>query len=360
MEPMTVDETYLDRLIDADALAEYLTAELGEPETYEIQHHQEGHSNETMFVTWGERDLVIRRPPSGETADTAHDVLREYRVIDALQETEVRTPPTVLACEDHDVLGADFYVMERVDGDVLRDGEPPRFADPESRRQVGTELIESLAEIHTIDYDAVGLKTDDFGYPDGFTQRQVDRWEKQIDWAAEVTAAEREVGELDTVTEWLQANVPSELPSTLVHGDFKLDNVLFGPGVPPKIAAVFDWELSTLGDPFTDLGWMLSFWWDDGDPAPPEIDLYPTFTTREGYMTRQELIDRYESSTGFSFDNERFYRALAVYKMAALGEMFYRRLLEGNSDDPLYQLMENGVPQLAERAIRIIDGQEPL
>jgi aminoglycoside phosphotransferase (APT) family kinase protein len=175
-----------------------------------------------------------------------------------------------------------------------------------------------------------------------------------------VTSAEREVQALDTVTEWLQANVPSESPSTLVHGDFKLDNVLFAPGVPPTVTAVFDWELSTLGNPFTDLGWMLSFWWDDGDPAPPEIDLYPTFTTREGYMSRQELIDCYESSTGFSFENERFYRTLAVYKMAGLGEMFYRRLLEGNSDDPLYQLMEDGVPQLAERAIRIIEGEEPL
>lgn len=354
------DEGYLKRLVDKEALATYLTSELGPADSYEVSHHQEGHSNETLFVTWGDTDVVIRRPPPGEVAKTAHDVLREYRVVDALQETSVRVPRTIIACEDQDVLGTDFYVMEQATGDVLRNEEPERFADHEHRYHIGAELVDSLAEIHAVDYDAIGLEEGEFGNPTGFTQRQVDRWEKQLEWAGEVTTTQREIPALDTVSEWLQTNVPEESPSTLVHGDYKLDNVMFGPGATPQVSVIFDWELATLGDPFTDLGWMLSFWRDKGDPDTPGIGLYPTFTTRDGYLTRAELVECYESVTDFDFEHERFYRTLAVFKIAGLGEMFYRRFLEGNSDDPLYPLMSDGVPQLAKRALRIIEGDEPL
>lgn len=219
-------------------------------------------------------------------------------------------------------------------------------------------LIDTLAAIHTVDVESVGLG--EFGHPPGFTERQVERWSEQLMWAFEVTADEREVSVLYDVMEWLQNNAPENTPSTLVHGDYKLDNVMYG--TTPTIAAVFDWEMSTLGDPFTDLGWMLSYWWDENDPDPPEATdtLTTSFMTQDGYNTRRELIERYETETGLLFENDRFYRALAVYKLAALGEMFFRRYLEGNSDDPMYPRMRDGVPQLAERAQRIIDGEEPL
>ena len=354
---------YFGRIVDQDALADYLVDELGpHGGTYEVEHHQEGHSNETLFVTWGDEELVVRRPPPGETAENAHDVLREYRVIDALQDTSVRVPETVLSCDDHDVLDADFYVMKRQDGVVLREEEPDRFATPDRRRGIGEELVDGLAEIHAVDYEAVGLEEGDFGYPPGFTERQVRRWSEQLTWAFEVTAEEREVETLYDVMSWLRDNVPADPPATLVHGDYKLDNVMFATDDEPRINAVFDWEMSTLGDPFTDLGWMLSYWWDEKDPAPPEStdSLSSTFMTREGYMTRQELVERYESKTGLEFTNEKFYRVLAVYKLAGLGEMFFRRYLEGNSDDPMYPKMRRGVPALAQRAQRIIDGEEPL
>ena len=355
-------EEYFRRIVDVDALAEYLEAELGPVAEYDVRRHQEGHSNETLFVTWGEKELVIRRPPPGETADTAHDVLREYRVVDALQETDVRVPTTVLASEDHSVMGSDFYVMERVEGDVLREAEPERFRNPGARRAIGEELIDRLVEIHEVDYEAVGLEEGDFGYPPGFTERQVRRWSEQLEWAFEVTEAEREVPVLHEVREWLEANVPEDPPSTLVHGDYKLDNVMFGPADDPEIVAIFDWEMSTLGDPFTDLGWMLSYWWDAKDPDPPagSRTLNATFMAGEDYPTRVELVDRYEERTGFEFEHERFYRALAVYKLAGLGEMFFRRHLEGNADDPMYPKMEEGVPSMADRALRIIEGEEPL
>ncbi len=354
-----VGDEYFRRLVDTDTLEAYLADELGAVETFDIEHHQEGHSNETLFVTWGDRELVIRRPPPGETAETAHDVLREYTVIDALQDTAVRVPTTVLSCDDHDVIGSDFYVMEREEGVVIRGEEPEAFAAPEHRQRLGEELVDTLAEIHEIDVESVGLA--EFGYPDGFTQRQVDRWEKQYNWAFEITEDEREIPEVHEVTEWLQSNVPETYPHTLVHGDYKLDNVMFGAEAPPRIVSVFDWEMSTLGDPFTDLGWMLSYWPEEDDQGT-EIGTAgdASFLLRDGYPSRVELVDRYESKTGYEFENDRFYRALAVYKLGALGEMFFRRYLQGNSDDETYPLMRERVPQLARRALRIVEGEEAL
>ncbi|WP_137283777.1 phosphotransferase family protein [Halorussus salinisoli] len=355
----TEDESdYFERLVDRNALRDYLAERLGTVEEYAVRHHPEGHSNETLFVTWGDRELVVRRPPPGETADTAHDVLREYRVMDALQDTDVPVPRTVLACEDHSVVGSDFYVMGRVEGDVLRDGEPDRFGTPDAHRRIGEELVDTLAAIHALDYDDAGLG--EFGHPPGYTERQVERWTEQLHWASERTADERTVPELREVGDWLADNCPSDHDHALVHGDYKLDNVMFAPGTPPELAAVFDWEMATLGDPLADLGWMLSYWRDPGDPDPATPELTATFMEAEGYPTRRELVERYERATGIEYDHDRFYRALAVYKLAALGEMFYRRHLEGNSDDPLYPLMEQRVPALARRAKRIIDGEEPL
>ncbi|EMA60202.1 phosphotransferase family protein [Halorubrum lipolyticum] len=352
---MTTDPDYRDRLVDEDALASYLRAEFGPADAFSVERHAAGHSNETLFVAWGDRDLVIRRPPPGETADTAHDVLREHRVVDALGDTDVPVPRTLRACDDHGVLGSDFYVMERTAGDVLRDDEPDRFADPAARERVGTELVDALAAIHDVDYAAVGLA--EFGRPAGYTARQVDRWTAQLDWAFEATEAVRAVPELVELGEWLAANAPDDHPDALVHGDFKLDNAMYGPGTPPEIVAVFDWELSTLGDPLADLGWLLLFWHDAGDPTPAMPELMPTFTARAGYPTRGELVDRYESATGRSFRRERFYRALAAYKMAALGEMFLARHLRGDADDPLYPTMESAVPALAERALAYVEGE---
>lgn len=353
-------DTYLHRIVNKENLAAFLEGVLGPADTYEVHHHGEGHSNETLLVTWGDTDLVIRRPPPGEVASSAHDVLREFHVIDSLQDTNVCVPPTVASSDDHSVLGSDFYVMEAVEGDVIRTTVPNRFDKPEHKEQIGAELVDRLAEVHEVDYEAAGLG--DFGHPSGFTERQVERWTKQFEWAAEVTAEERPVPHIDRITSWLKDNTPDTHPHTLVHGDYKLDNVMFGTGTPPEIASIFDWELSSLGDPLTDLGWMLSFWWDEKDPAPPEPtgDLYPTFMRQEEYLTRQELVNRYEELTGHTFEHQKFYRVLAVHKLTALGEMFFRRYLEDNSDDPLYPLMEEGVIEMAERSVRIIEGDEPL
>jgi aminoglycoside phosphotransferase (APT) family kinase protein len=351
-------EEYFARLVDEDALRSYLADRLDEVDRFAVERLEAGHSNETLVVTWGDRDLVLRRPPPGETADTAHDVLREYRVIDALQDSSVPVPPTVLACEDEGVVGGQFYVMERVEGDVIRDAEPERFAAPGHRERIGEEAVDTLAGIHGVDYEAVGLG--EFGYPEGFAGRQVKRWSEQLTWAFQTTVERREVPALYEVMEWLGDNAPESHPHTLVHGDFKLDNVMFGPGTPPELVGVFDWEMATLGDPRTDLGWLLSFWRDPKDPEPVLPDLSATFTDREGYPTRRDLVERWEARTGLTYEHDRFYRTLAVYKLAGLGEMFLARYMRGDADDDLYPKMEEGVPALAERALRIIDGEEPL
>jgi aminoglycoside phosphotransferase (APT) family kinase protein len=351
-------DEYYERLVDEEALRAYLGEHLGEADEFDVRRHREGHSNETLFVTWGDRELVVRRPPPGETADTAHDVLREYHVTEALQGTDVPVPPTVLACEDHDVLGSDFYVMERVVGDVLRDEEPERFGTSERRRRLGEALVDTLADIHLVDHEAVGLG--DFGHPPGFTQRQVKRWSEQFTWAFSTTAEQREVPAVYDLMEWLGDNAPEEHPHTLVHGDYKLDNVMFGPGDEPALVGVFDWEMSTLGDPRTDLGWLLAYWRDPGDPEPVSPELTSRFMERQGYPSRDELIDRWEAKTGLTFEHERFYRVLALYKLAALGEMFYARYLSGDGDDPLYPLMEERVPALARRALELAEGERPL
>lgn len=351
-------EEKIGQLVDQEALATRLTAELGAAEKYEIERFPGGHSNETLFMTWDDHDLVLRRPPPGETAENAHDVLREYHVMDALQDTNVRVPSTVLACDDHSVVGSDFYVMERIEGPVLRNDEVARFSNSGSRQTIAEELVDRLVEIHSVDVERVDLT--DFGRPDGFLTRQVSRWREQFDWACETTAEEREIPSLKRVQEWLGQNIPEPPPSTLVHGDYKLDNVIFEPDGSPKIAAIVDWEMSTLGDPLTDLSWLLTYWEDAGDEDCAIPELIPTFTRREGYPTKADLVNQYERATGTTFEHDRFYRALAVYKLAAICEMFYRRYLEGSSDDSMYPKMRERVPTMVDWALRIIEGEEPI
>ncbi len=344
-------------LIDRAGVRTVLADRLGPAERFSVDRHDEGRSNETLFVTWGERDLVLRRPPPGDTAETAHDVLREYEVLDALQESAVPVPGTVGAVEDTGIIGCPFYLMERLDGDVLRFTEPDRFADPDQREQVGEQLVDTLAAIHTTDYEAAGLGG--FGHPEGFTERQVERWREQFAWAFEETTAERAVPAIETIGDWLADNAPEEHEHTLVHGDYKLDNVLFAPGTPPGITGVLDWEMSTLGDPLCDLGWLLFFWLENEGSALMQT-MGPTFLSADGYHSRAELVERYEQQTGFDVEQLTFYRVLAVFKMAALGEMFFARYLMGHSDSSFYAMMEEGVPVLADQALALIEGDRPL
>jgi aminoglycoside phosphotransferase (APT) family kinase protein len=338
-------------LVDAEALERWLDLQLGGPGRVEVERHQAGHSNETFFVTRGSDRWVLRRPPRGAFLPTAHDVLREYRVLSALAGTDVRSPRPVVACEDTEVIGVPFYLMEKVEGFVVRTELPPGFRDDAAaaaRAGLGEELADALAELHAVDWRAVGL--DGWGRPTGYLQRQIKRWNGQLELATQYS---RPLPDLVQVRDWLSEHVPEDADTTIVHGDYKLDNVIFAPDPPARLLSIFDWEMSTIGDPLADLGWLLSYWRDPEDPPNP---IHPELSlmTATGFSRREDLLSRYSDATGRSMREITFYSVLAVWKLAVLLEGSYARHLAGVTDDPFFAELEEGVPALGRRALELI------
>jgi aminoglycoside phosphotransferase (APT) family kinase protein len=330
-EPLLVLEPLIG-FLDAHGLGE------GEPR---IEPLGEGHSNVTYALRRGGADLVIRRPPRGPLPPSAHDVLREARVLRGL---EGRAPvPRVLAvCDDPSVIGAPFYVMERVDGEVVSETVPPVLDTEACRRRMGEELVDALVALHAADWRAAGLPG--FGRPDGYLERQLKRftglWERN---------RTRDLPAVERVGRWLEANVPSSPPATIVHGDFRLGNVMYAPSVPVRLVAIFDWEMSTIGDPLADLGYLCTFWVDRDDP-PAGIFERQALTRAPGWPTRAELVERYEERSGRSMGHLRWYEALALWKIIVFMEGNYRRALAGSVDDPYLTSFGEAISGLAERA----------
>jgi len=339
-------------LVDEGALKVYLDAQFGSSSELSARRHKAGHSNETFFVRYGDDEFVLRRPPSGAFLPTAHDVSREYRVLHALDATDVRSPRTVLMCSDETVIGAPFYLMERVHGVVVR-SEPPERFDARARARLGEEMIDALAEVHGVDIDASGLS--DFGKTQGYLERQLRRWSGQLELTLPMT---RPLPDLQRLGEWLGDNRPESPPTTLVHGDYKLDNVMFAEDAP-TLVTILDWEMSTLGDPLADLGWMASFWLEDGDKDADVLSDLNRVTMLPGFRTRAELVTRYEERTGRDAAALDWYRVLATWKLAILLEGSYARHLAGMTDDPFFARMEGAVPALARRGLTIAAGIAP-
>jgi aminoglycoside phosphotransferase (APT) family kinase protein len=336
-------------LVDPEALERFLDERLPGPGRLEVERHQAGHSNETFFVRRGEDEWVLRRPPRGAFLPTAHDVLREYRVLSALAETGVRAPHPVLACEDEAVLGVPFFLMERAHGFVIREELPPGFRrDEEARSTIGDELVDALAELHAVDWRRVGLE--DWGRPSGYLGRQVKRWRGQLELATQYS---RPLPDLVRVGEWLAGHLPESGAPAIVHGDYKLDNMCFAPDPPARLTSIFDWEMSTIGDPLADVGWMISFWREPEDPADV-LERDTAVTRLPGFQPRDDLLERYRARTGRVMSDLSFYTVLAVWKLAVLLEGSYARHLAGLTDDPLFAELEEGVPSLARRALELI------
>lgn len=345
----------LDPLVDETNLRAYLEAHLGPPAggpRYAVQRHRAGHSNETFFVSWGAQELVLRRPPRGAFLPTAHDVLREHRFLAALHGTGPRVPRPVLACDDVSVIGAPFYLMERVAGEVIRLSLPDALDNDADRRRIGEELVDALAELHAADWRAAGLV--DVGKPHGYLERQINRWTGQLELTQPKTVQARDVPELRDARDWLATHVPESPASTVVHGDYKPDNVVFAPGSPARLSAILDWEMATLGDPFADVGWMLSFWHDPEEGAAEDLLAgMQGVTAAPGFLTRREMLSLYEKRTGRGVKDLTFYLVLAHWKLAILLEGSYARHLTGKTDDPFFELMGEGVPAIARRAMRL-------
>jgi aminoglycoside phosphotransferase (APT) family kinase protein len=331
----------VEALVPPEPLAAFLDAhvEAGRGEPLTVTKIGEGKSNLTFRVERGGHRWVLRRPPMGDLPETAHDMLREHRVLAALAGTPVRTPRPLVACPDDDVLGVPFYLMEEVDGIVVRTELPAAFDEVE-RAALGFEMVDALAELHTLDYTAAGLG--DLGRPAGYTARQVDRWTRQ--WGFMRT---RELPDVEAVRAWLEEHVPTDSPAAIVHGDYKMDNVVFAAQPPGRLLAILDWEMATLGDPLADLGYLMVFW---PEPGEENVRMLPQPTQLPGFPTRAELIARYEERTGFSMTDLTFYRTLALWKLAILSEGLYKRYLAGKADSEWFAVLEHTVPDMVATA----------
>lgn len=311
----------------------------------------EGHSNVTYLVRRDGAELVLRRPPRPPLPPSAHDVLREAQLLRAIEPTAARTPRVLATCDDESVIGAPFYVMEKVEGDVLLHTVPPALDAAAQRRRVGEQLVDALVEVHAVDWRECGLTG--YGKPTGYLARQLRRFGGL--WDHNKT---RDVPALDQLTSWLGANVPESGAATIVHGDYRLGNVMFARETPARIVAVFDWELATIGDPLADVGYLAATWAQPGDEAAGTVFTLGAVTTQPGFPTREELIARYEERSGRSMGDVDWYAALALWKAAIFLEGSYRRLLAGTTDDPFFALLDTGVPALAERAWDVARGAQ--
>ena len=302
----------------------------------------EGHSNVTYLIERDGDRFVLRRPPRPPLPPSAHDVLREARLLSALEDAQVRTPRILLVCEDESVIGSPFYVMDYVEGQVITTELPAALDRPEERRRIALELIDALVELHAVDWRACGL--DGFGRPTGYLERQLRRFAGL--WEHNKT---RELPIVQEVGEWLGVNMPESPPATIVHGDYRLGNTIFAHDPPARLVAIFDWEMATIGDPLADLGYLTITWADPAGPTGTMFDRL-TVTLGEGFPARDELIARYEERTGRPMSDLRWYQALAFWKAAVFMEGNYKRSLAGTTDDPYLKLLDEGVPALAEAA----------
>ena len=341
-----VDEARVAAWMDAQNLAP------GMPIT--VTRITTGHSNEVFRVERGDLVAILRRPPRTPLSPTAHDMAREFRLLHAFTDpagwhdgARVPVPVPIALCSDLDVIGAPFYLMEPVDGVVVREAVPPALADvPDVARSCGFALVDALAGIHQFDWQAGGLHG--FGRPDGYLERQVPRWIGQLE-----KYKTRPLPDVDAAGVWLAAHTPPAQPSGVIHGDYKLDNVMLAPQPPVELVAVVDWEQSTVGDPLVDLGWVLGLWAEAGEMSLAGAS---PFGVGASIPTRRELLDRYADHSDRDATNVNYYCVLGLFKLACVMEGSFARFRAGTSDDAYFASLELGVPMLARRALDFASG----
>lgn len=330
-------------LLVLEPLREYLDRSgLGAPEDLEATPIGEGHSNVTFALSTG---VVLRRPPRGPLPPSAHDVLREARLLRALEPTPVRAPRVLAVCEDPAVIGAPFYVMEKLDGVVITDSIPAALDNPQQRARIADELIDALVELHAVDWRGGALEG--FGKPTGYLERQLRRFLGL--WEHNKT---REIPAVELLGAWLRQNMPSSPPAAIVHGDYRLGNAMLAAEPPARLIAILDWEMATIGDPLADLGYLMVHWIEAGDEPIGKFNLNAV-TTRPGFPSRAELIARYERRSGRSMQALTWYVTLALWKAVVFMEGNYKRAMTGATDDPFLKSFGDGVLELADRAVEV-------
>jgi aminoglycoside phosphotransferase (APT) family kinase protein len=333
-----------DERFDEARLADYLRGQLpGTERPLTVRQFGGGAANLTYLLDYGEREYVLRRPPLGPVAKSAHDMGREYRVLSVLHKAFPYAPQAYLYCDDPDVIGAPFFLMERRHGIVVRRSMPDALADvPEAGRRMSEALVDVLAEFHAVDYEALGLE--DLGRPAGFIERQVEGWYRR--WH---DAKTEEVAHMDTVYSWLKDNLPQTTDFSLVHNDYKLDNAMLDANDPGRIVAIFDWDMCTLGDPLNDLGALLCYWTEPGDP--PYLQAITMMPTGDwGFLGRSELVERYMRKSGRSVQNIDFYHALGLFRLTVIIAQIYIRYKRGQTQDERFAALGPMIPMVARAA----------
>jgi aminoglycoside phosphotransferase (APT) family kinase protein len=311
-----------------------------------------GKSNLTYRVASDAGEVVLRRPPLGHVLPTAHDMAREYRVQSALAGSGVPVPRTLYLAGADSVLGAPFYLMERVVGHVCRDALPAGYADSRDQRAaIGDALVATLARLHVIDPAQVGLA--DFGRPEGFLERQLRRWSRQ--WDSSKTG---DLPALDALRDELAGTLPPPRPAAIVHGDFRLDNTMLHPVRPGQIVAVLDWELSTLGDPLADLGTTLAYWGqaDDDEVLSAARIMPPVTASAPGFPARRAVVERYAGLTGFDVTGIGWYQSFAFFKLAVICQGIARRAAGGAMLGSGFDEAQGLVEPLVRAGQHVLDG----
>jgi aminoglycoside phosphotransferase (APT) family kinase protein len=305
-----------------------------------VEQFPGGHSNLTYLLRFGAQEFVLRRPPFGPVPKRAHDMAREFHILEAVHPVYNLAPRPFLLCEDARVIGSTFYLMERRRGLVVRTSEPEQLADkPPERRRASIALVDALSRLHLVDVGESGLLR--LGKPAGFVERQVRGWAER--WRGSQTT---ELRVMDGLAAWLTERLPEDASRpTLVHGDFKLDNVMLDAADVGRVVGVFDWEMSAVGDPLVDLGILLAYWVHVSKLA--ERDTVASVTDREGWFTRAEILERYHHGTGFDVGGITFYEVFAVFKLAVVLQQIFYRYHRGQTDDPRFASLDKRVEWLA-------------
>lgn len=305
----------------------------------EFERIGEGHSNVTGLVRRDGGEWILRRPPRPPHPPRAHDVMRECTVLEALGSTSVPVPRVALRCPDPRYVGAPFYLMERIPGEVLRSELPPAWAEG-AEEEIVAELVDHLLGLHAVDWERLDLP---YRGGDTYLERQVSLWRDQ--WERNKV---RELGEIDALGAELAASLPRSQRTTIVHGDYKLDNVVFAASGAPCLVAILDWEMATAGDPLADLGYLAALWLGGRDPNG--LLGLSRVTAAPGFPAASALVERYAAGSDLDLEALPWYEALAIWKLAILLEGSYRRYLGGTDDDEFFASLRTGVPALAQRA----------
>lgn len=330
-------------------LKKVLGNEFDENLKFEVEQFPGGHSNLTYLLRFGESEFVLRRPPFGMIPAKAHDMKREFRILEAVFPVYNLAPRPFVLCENAEIIGATFYIMERRKGIVIRTNEPAEIENNSlKRRKISEAMVDALAELHEIDIEKHNLAT--LGKAEGFVARQVVGWTKR--WQNSMT---EEIAEMNLLSKWLNDNLPPETTKpTLVHGDFKLDNVMLDAETCEKIVGVFDWEMSAVGDPLIDLGILICYWTHWAKVVEQsKIKSLEIVTIKDGWFSREEAIESYERKSGRDLTNFTFYEVFAVFKLAVVLQQIFYRYHKGQTDDPRFAKLNQTVKLLAKTAFEL-------